>query len=192
MIPTQIKAREPQRLAAGGQPAVNAGSGPVQAREVCATSRFGNVDVDAGSVLTFPEGLIGLPGSRYALLCTDQLSPFYWLQSLEDTRLALPVTNPHRFFEDFVVELDDGEAQRLGFGGEDPVDVLVTVTATAQSATVNLKAPILVCEQQAHQVLNRAPGVQMKAPLPGVGAGGQQAETGPDDQLPGVGAGDRN
>lgn len=190
MIPTQIKAGEFERLGASALPAANAAGsgpaaegGPVAGREVCETSRFGSIEVEADSVLTFPEGLIGLPGSRYALLCTDQRSPFYWLQSLEDTRLALPVTNPHRFFGDFVVELDDEEVQRLGLGGEDPVDVLVTVTATTQSTTVNLKAPILVRKQQAHQVLNRAAGVQMKAPLPGVGVRAAQ---------PGVGASGRN
>ncbi len=184
MIPTQIKAGEFERLGASALPAAStAGNRPAAGSEVCVTSRFGSVELEANSVLTFPEGLIGLPGSRYALLCTDQRSPFYWLQSLEDARLALPVTNPHRFFADFVVELDDEEAQRLGLGGEAPVDVLATVTATAQSATVNLKAPILVREQQAHQVLNRAAGVQLKAPLPGVGAHAAQ---------PGVGAGGRN
>jgi flagellar assembly factor FliW len=188
VIPTQIRVGEPERPAAS---APLAGSGPT-GREVCETSRFGSVEVDAGSVLTFPDGLIGLPGARYALLCTDRRSPFYWLQSLEDARLALPVTDPHSFFRDFVVELDDEESRRLGYDGESAVDVLVTVTATAQSATVNLKAPILVREQQAHQVLNRAPGVQMKAPLPGVGVRAAQPGAVPRAAQPGVGANGRH
>ena len=31
------------------------------------SSRFGRVEIDPGSVIEFPDGLIGLSGSRYAL-----------------------------------------------------------------------------------------------------------------------------
>ena len=81
------------------------------------------------SIIEFPDGLIGLGGSRYALLSTDAKSPFLWLQSLDDDAVALPVTNPHRFFKEFVVELADGDAESFGFDDGVPADVYVTVTA---------------------------------------------------------------
>jgi flagellar assembly factor FliW len=131
------------------------------------SSRFGRVEIDPKVVIEFPEGLIGLGGSRYALLANDPDSPFVWLQSLEDPGLALPVTNPHRFFADFAVEVIDEDAERLGVNATAALDVYVTVRAAPvlEDFTANLKAPILVREGYAYQVINQAPGCALRAPL---------------------------
>jgi flagellar assembly factor FliW len=131
------------------------------------SSRFGRMEIDPNTVIEFPEGLIGLAGSRYALLARDPETPFVWLQSLEDPTLALPVTNPHQFFADFTVELDEEEARRLDLDGAAGVDVYVTVRAaeTLEQFTANLKAPILVKAGQAHQVINQAQNCELRAPL---------------------------
>jgi flagellar assembly factor FliW len=131
------------------------------------SSRFGRVQIDPSTVIEFPEGLIGLGGSRYALIARDPDTPFLWLQSLEDSALALPVTNPHQFFADFGVELDEEEASRLGLDSATGVDVYVTVRASnvLEDFTANLKAPILVRDGKAYQVINQAPGCQLRAPL---------------------------
>ena len=132
------------------------------------SSRFGQLEVDPGSVLEFPEGLIGLAGSRYALIADDPDAPFLWLQSLDDPSLALPVTNPHRFFADFAVEVVDEDAERLGLeDASGAMDVYVTVRAAPapEDFTANLKAPILVRAGQAWQVINQAPGCELRVPL---------------------------
>ena len=135
--------------------------------ETYATSRFGPVDVIVDSIIEFPDGLIGLGGRRYALLSTDAKSPFLWLQSLDNESVALPVANPHRFFEDFMVELADADASMLGFDDGVPADVYVTVTASSviSEITVNLKAPILIREGSGHQVINQREDVAVKTPL---------------------------
>jgi flagellar assembly factor FliW len=131
------------------------------------TSRFGLVQIVHDSIIAFPDGLIGLGGSRYALLSTDARSPFLWLQSLDHSTVALPIANPHRFFADFVVELADGEALRLGLSDGQPADVYVTVTAAKDPSeiTVNLRAPILIRGGHGYQVINQAPGAAVKTPL---------------------------
>lgn len=131
------------------------------------SSRFGRVEIDPATVLEFPDGLIGLPGSRFALLATKPESPFSWLHSLDDPALALPVTNPHRFFPGYQVELSEGEAERLGLDDVDAVDVLVTVRAGRELSefVANLRAPILLRDGCGHQVLNQAAGAQLRAPL---------------------------
>ena len=142
------------------------------------SSRFGQVEIDPTSVLEFPEGLIGLAGSRYAMIADGPEAPFMWLQSLEDPALALPVTNPHRFFADFAVEVVDEDAERLGLDPSGAMDVYVTVRAAPapEDFTANLKAPILVSAGQAWQVINQAPGCELRVPLfPGRGAGGAAA-----------------
>jgi flagellar assembly factor FliW len=131
------------------------------------TSRFGSVDVLVDSIIEFPDGLIGLGGSRYALLSTDAKSPFLWLQSLDNETVALPVTNPHRFFRDFEVELMDSDAENLGFDNGEPADVYVTVTASnvVSEITVNLKAPILIRDGSGHQLINQSDRASVKTPL---------------------------
>ncbi len=131
------------------------------------SSRFGQVEIDPASVLEFPEGLIGLAGSRYAMIADNPEAPFMWLQSLEDPSLALPVANPHRFFADFAVEVVDEDAERLSLDASSAMDVYVTVRAAPalEDFTANLKAPILVRSGQAWQVINQAPGCELRVPL---------------------------
>src|ERR1700757_2260636 len=134
---------------------------------VIESSRFGRVEIDPATVVEFPEGLIGLAGSRYTLLAQDPDSPFLRLHSLEDPGLALPVTNPHRFFSDFRVELADADGERLGLGDVASVDVYVTVCAGSalEDFTVNLKAPILIWSGHGHQIINQAQGCELRARL---------------------------
>jgi len=73
------------------------------------SSRFGEIQVPDEAVLDFPSGLIGLGGRRFALLARSEESAFVWLHSMDDPELAVPVTNPWRFFEGYEVELGDDE-----------------------------------------------------------------------------------
>jgi flagellar assembly factor FliW len=135
------------------------------------STRFGTLEIEPEAVLSFPRGLIGLGGSRYALLSTDADSPFSWLHSVEDPDLALPVARPWEFFPDYEVVVGDAEAAALGLGSDAVADVWVTVRATerVEDFTVNLRAPIVVTSgedgPQAYQVINDAPGADVRAPL---------------------------
>ncbi len=129
--------------------------------------RFGQVEIDSDTVIEFPDGLIGLGGSRYALLTSDPGSPLMWLHCIDDPTLSLPVTDPHRFFADYAVELTDEDGERLRLNDATPVDVYVTVVAAPELAdfTANTKAPILIWNGQGHQIINQAPGCDLRAPL---------------------------
>ncbi|HET8976853.1 MAG TPA: flagellar assembly protein FliW [Solirubrobacteraceae bacterium] len=131
------------------------------------STRFGRVEIDPETVIEFPEGLIGLGGSRYALLTTDPGNPIVWLHCIDDPSLSLPVTDPHRYFSRYDVELTDEDAERLGLDESTPVDVYVTVVAASELSdfTANQKAPILIRDGQGHQVINQAPGCDLRAPL---------------------------
>ncbi len=138
------------------------------------SSRFGTVEIAADAVIEFPSGLIGLGGSRFALVSADTDGAFHWLHSLEDASLALPVTNPWLFFDDYEVELSDADTARVG--SETP-DVWVTVrTGSAPSDfTANLRAPILVADGRGHQVINEVSDAPVRAPLFTDAAVGQAA-----------------
>jgi flagellar assembly factor FliW len=131
------------------------------------TTRFGEQEIAAEAVIEFPTGLIGLGGSRYALLATDENNAIVWLQSLEDPSLALPVTNPWRFFADYDLELSASEAARIGITDPADADVYVTVRATpsVEDCTANLKAPIVISKGRGYQIINESPDVSMRTPL---------------------------
>ena len=131
------------------------------------STRFGRLDVPADAVIEFPNGLIGLGGTRYALLARAEDSAFIWLHSLEDPELAVPVTNPWRFFGEFEVELADEEAERIGITDAEQTSVYVTVRAAEalEDFHANLRAPILIAHGKGYQVINQADEAPMRAPL---------------------------
>lgn len=131
------------------------------------SSRFGTMEIPEAAVLDFPSGLIGLGGTRYALLARDDDAAFVWLHSLDDPELAVPVTNPWRFFGSYEVELSDEEAERIGIEDATATSVYVTVRAaeSLEDFCANLAAPILISAGRGHQVINQAPDAPVRAPL---------------------------
>ena len=77
------------------------------------STRFGPIEIREDAVLTFTEGLPGLPGKRWAFVAKSDDSPFYWLHSVEHADLAVPVTSPWLFFADYEVRVSEDEAQSL-------------------------------------------------------------------------------
>jgi flagellar assembly factor FliW len=126
--------------------------------------RFGTLEIASDDVIEFPHGLIGLGGSRFAIV--EREGSFSWLHSIDDPSLALPVTNPWDFFADYSVELSDEDSEPITAAPAD-VAVWVTVRAGAELADfyANLRAPILVAEGQGHQVINESPDAPVRAPL---------------------------
>lgn len=131
------------------------------------STRFGRVEIDPETVLEFPDGLIGLGGARFALLAPQADSAIIWLHCIDDPSLALPVVDPHRFFSGYRIDLTGDDAERLSLDDSTAVDVFVTVVAASrvEDFTANQRAPILVWNGQGHQVINQAPGCDLRAPL---------------------------
>jgi flagellar assembly factor FliW len=131
------------------------------------STRFGAIEVPDESVLEFPNGLIGLGGTRYTLIAREESAPFLWLHSLDDPSLAIPVTNPWFFFSSYEVEVSDSEAERIGVTDPAQADVYVTVRSgeAIEDFRANLRAPILVAGGCGHQVINEAGGTSVRAPL---------------------------
>jgi flagellar assembly factor FliW len=127
------------------------------------SSRFGTLEIASEAVIEFPAGLIGLGGSRYALVSGDADGAFHWLHSLDDPSLALPVTNPWLFFSNYTVDLSDADTDLVGSSP----DVWVTVRAGSAPSdfSANLRAPILVADGYGHQVINEASDAPVRAPL---------------------------
>lgn len=109
--------------------------------------RFGSIEVEEESVLTFAEGIIGFPEEHQFVLLPHNSGGFLaWLQSVKSADLALPVVSAHAFgdkYPDVPVE-PLAEAAGLGKNLEEVAVLVVLCAPHGQPATVNLLAPIIV------------------------------------------------
>jgi flagellar assembly factor FliW len=131
------------------------------------STRFGSIEIPDEGVIEFPNGLIGLAGTRYALVAKEEDSAFVWLHSIDDPSLALAVTNPFQFFPSYEVVLSDSEAERIGITSPEQADVFVTVRTAPEleNFRCNLRAPILISAGRGFQVINEAEDAPVRAPL---------------------------
>ena len=131
------------------------------------TTRFGEIDMDEGKIITFPLGIPGFTElKRYVLL--DYKEPIRWLHAVDDPDVAFIVTDPFTLFPDYNLKLDDDEENFLGIKDPAYVVVLVILTASESNLTANLKAPIVfnASNLKAAQILIDDERYSFKAPLP--------------------------
>ena len=145
---------------------MNSSIDPTEAT-VLESLRFGTLTIEPDEVLEFPRGLIGLGGHYYTLLDRNPGTGFQWPNSLDDPEVALPVERSRGFFPYFALQLSEDEQERVGAGDLDQARLYVTVRTAPDPAdvVVNLRAPIVVWERRAHQVLNTAPGADLQVRL---------------------------
>ncbi|PKK92001.1 MAG: flagellar assembly protein FliW [Candidatus Wallbacteria bacterium HGW-Wallbacteria-1] len=111
------------------------------------TTRFGDIEVAADTVITFREGLLGFADShRFTILSGDEDSLFKWLQSVEDGSLAFIVIEPDLFMEDYSIDLSESDVKGLEIENPEDVNVLtlVTVPSNPQEISANLQGPLVI------------------------------------------------
>jgi flagellar assembly factor FliW len=131
------------------------------------TSRFGEVEINEGDMISLPEGLIGFPElNQFILLDHDNDSPFKWLQSSSDPTMAFIVISPLSFRPDYMVEVTEEEvaALKLTNPNEAVISVIVTIPMDPKKMSANLKAPLVfnLSNRLGKQVVLKDPQYQTK------------------------------
>lgn len=112
------------------------------------TAHFGEIEIDDGKVITFEEGVPGFDDvKKYVILSNeDETSPFSWLQSIDEPRLAFVVANPFLIMKDYDIEIKDEVLDKLSIQqAEDTlVYCVIVVPEDMTKISVNLKAPIII------------------------------------------------
>ena len=109
------------------------------------TTRFGTLSIDVDDVIRFPDGLPGLEECRcWVLLADTESDAIAWLQSVERHDVALAVTSPRRFVPAYQIRVARRELELLELDSVEAVQVLVVLSKTGKSITLNLKAPLLI------------------------------------------------
>lgn len=108
------------------------------------STRFGELEVPASSVITFPFGLIGFADAhKFTLL--EYNPPFSWLHSVDCAELAFVVVSGAEFGDGYKFGIPYGDRDIDLVEGDDIAIInLVSVRPDPTMTTVNLKAPIIV------------------------------------------------
>ena len=122
-------------------------------------TRFGDIEFSKNDIIHFVDGMIGFQQmTQYVVVNTKEGSPYRWLQSVQEPKLAFLVSVPESFMKDYAPEISDAHAAQLALLPETEHLVLVTTTIPAgnpKAATANLAAPLIINleTRQAKQVI---------------------------------------
>lgn len=112
------------------------------------TQRFGEIEVDEKTIVSFPEGIPAFEEEHeFVVLPYEEESPYMFLQSTASPELAFLMTDPFVFFPDYSFELDDENMAKLSVEKMEDILVcsLISIPATGiPDMTTNLLAPIVI------------------------------------------------
>lgn len=116
-----------------------------------ATTRFGTIEIDPETIITFTQPIIGFPDfRRFVLLPGPQDGVLYWLQSTDSGQLAFLLMDPAPVVEGYSVTLSEFELSELAAVSMEELQVftLVVVPADPSLVRTNLKAPVVINPRQ--------------------------------------------
>jgi len=109
-------------------------------------TKFGGViEVDERQKISFPQGLFGFEKLVDYVLLDAEEEPFYWLQSLDEKRIAFVLINPFVFRTDYEINTSSGELADLKIDTAEKALVFSIVTIPEKGPmTANLQGPLVV------------------------------------------------
>ena len=116
-----------------------------------ATTRFGTIEVDPQSVITFTQPIIGFQEyRRFILLPGPPGSGVVWLQSTDSGELAFLLIDPAQVLPEYTVSLSSHELSELAVSCVEELEVYTLLVVPEDPAQVrtNLKAPVLINAKQ--------------------------------------------
>jgi len=112
------------------------------------TRNFGTIEINEDKIIYFNDGIPGFPELKKYLLMMDNEdnSPFYWLQSIEDTDIAFVMIDIFRFIPNYSPKLPKEELNEIGQYNEGDLLIytIAVIPENPKKMTVNLKAPIII------------------------------------------------
>jgi flagellar assembly factor FliW len=110
------------------------------------TADVGSREPRVEDVIAFPDGVPGFEGCRrFLMMSYDGAQPFTCLQGLEGSSPAFLTMDPARVLPGYRLILSPSDRRRLDAQEDDALVWLAIITvAPDQTATVNLRAPIVI------------------------------------------------
>jgi flagellar assembly factor FliW len=111
------------------------------------TYHSGTIDISEEAIITFARGIPAFPDDRrFIFFQPDPGVPFAFMQSLDHLDLAFIVADPFVLFDSYSVEIVPEWIEELAIKSQEDVMiwVILTVKGKLETATANLKAPVLL------------------------------------------------
>ena len=108
---------------------------------------FGEIEIDEAKIYTFDGGIPGLRNiSRYAIIESEELAPFKWLQACESPYLSLMTLDPNLIDPNYKVTLHEEHYKHLDSREDKDVFLLsiIVVPEDPQQMTANMLAPLVL------------------------------------------------
>lgn len=111
------------------------------------TKYFGKIEIDEKNIINFDKGLPGFTDyKQFVILQEAEQNIFMWLQSIDNTNLALAILDVFCILPEYNPDFDDLELKNLEIFSEEEfsVYVVINVSQNIEESTINLKAPIVI------------------------------------------------
>lgn len=112
------------------------------------TSRFGALSVNPEKIITMTSPFLGFPGSkRFIVKPHGENSPFLWLQSLDDPKLAFVLIQAALLIPQYQPEISTLIRQELQASPDQALEVLLILTVPRENPegmTANLLGPVVI------------------------------------------------
>lgn len=120
------------------------------------TTRFGELEVNQETILTFPRGLPGFENcNRFQLLHEDKEGPVvFYMQSLDDPAVSFSIVDPALFGFNYQLTLSDQEVELLQADNSSELAVVLMVykalgaggeeTMLQGGVTANINGPLVL------------------------------------------------
>ena len=110
-------------------------------------TRFGTSETSENKIIDFPAGLPGFEElRRFIIVEADNTKPIYWLQSIENKHIALPVIVSFAIISDYNIDIRENELEDLDLESKNDLLILnvVVIPEDVRKMTVNLAAPVVI------------------------------------------------
>lgn len=131
----------------------------IQGEITVSTSRFGALSVNPEKIIAMISPFLGFPDSkRFIIKPHGEESPFLWLQSLDDPKLAFVAIQAALLIPQYQPEISSLTRQELQGAPEQPLEILLILTIPKDNPdgmTANLLGPVAINPQKrlAKQIL---------------------------------------
>lgn len=123
------------------------------------TSRFGELSVSPEKIISMTSPFLGFPeAKRFFVKQHGEESPFIWLQSLDDPKLAFVSMSAALLLPQYQPEISSLTRQELQAAPEQTLEILLILTiprGNPEGMTANLLGPVVINTEKhlARQVL---------------------------------------
>ena len=109
---------------------------------------IGDIEFDEGQIISFPEGMLGMPAYKhYLLLQSDNIAPFLRLQCIDKPDLSFLLIDPAFIEPQYRTYVEKADVNKMYIQPGDDNSVVLVVCKIAKEGkdiTANLVAPVVI------------------------------------------------